>query len=583
MMPQQVTAIRDLFEDPDIGLWHFAREVFQFRDLKWELHGPICQLLGHWGETHLADGTILTPEEQPGDRDIAQSYRRLMIRIPRECFKTSLATRANGLLTVSKNPERTVGVFNETEKKPMQWIGAVCNVIEGSILYQMVYRDILPKGIGFWDKDKGVPRPRNLKWGSTGFQLLRNSLGVAELTMEPYGIGGAQAGMHYTHKILDDIIGKEASKSPAVMQTARDWIDVSRPLERPAEHGCELICHTKWGYHDVYKYIEEEWPGEYLIHSRSLLENSKTGEPDDVHGKSIFPEKITTRKAYQMQNTPGKAYTFASQYQNKPKAGKGQSFDEEWFGYVTIEFFDSEPFVKFLHTGAQGHELPTFNSSVFDKDCGEEFAPSEVPLYLCSKTLIIDPAPGKQNEINRDPKARNGLAAVAIDPWGRKICLESRDKRCGPTQLMEEAVKLARKWYTSNIAIEEVVFSAVYAPLWNRIMELDDNYRDFTPNWLACYPKGRDKTERMRDNLIPDHENGLWYYMCKEPGEVGGPTGLVRKELKEFPFSETVDLMDAQSYTREVLSRPNTPEEAWLFNEAKRRSEADRGVTGYGW
>jgi hypothetical protein len=600
LMPNQICSIKELFENPDVGLFYFAREVFEFRDLKPELHGPICRILGHWGETHMTDGRILTPEQLPGDGKIAQSFRRIMIRIPRECFKTSLATRANALLTVSKNSERTVGIFNEKESNSVSWIGAVCNVVEGSILYQLVYEDLIPKGIGFWDKDKGASKSRNLKWGGSGFCLNRNSHGTAELTMEPAGIGGAHAGKHYTHKILDDIIGLAAKDSDAVMKSAREWIDVSRPLERPAENGCELVCHTRWSYADVYTYMEEKWPGEYLIHQRSLLENPVTGLADVVNGESIFPEKITTAQAKRMAlNDP---FTFASQYQNEPRSGKGQDFEPDWMGWCGLYYDDQEPTIRFHHTGGklvehvvagtyhdhlqtgtattlQGH----FSNQIFDRECGEDWAPQDVPLYYCSKAVILDPAPGKQTETARNPKARNGIVVVAIDPWGRRVCLEAREESCTPTELLRILVRLCRKWHTSTIAIEEVNFSAVYAPLFNQIICLEEEYRGFHPEWRRAAPKGRDKHERIRQGLIPHHREGYWYYNCRDLEEMAGPTGLVRKELREFPHGATIDLLDALAYTDEIIThRPETPDEAWRIKRRQRREDADRGLTGYG-
>jgi len=180
-----------------------------------------------------------------------------MIKIPREMFKTSMCTRGLALWTLAKNPDATIGIFNEKEENAQSWTAAIAEVVESSVLFQLLWRDMIPQGIGFWDKDRGVSRPRGLKWGATGLKFERPTIGIPELSIEPRGIGGAVTGKHYTHKILDDIIGEKTADSQALMQDAINWIDHSRPLERPAENGQEVVVHTPWAYADVYCWAPE--------------------------------------------------------------------------------------------------------------------------------------------------------------------------------------------------------------------------------------------------------------------------------------------------------------------------------------
>src|SRR4030095_13056804 len=119
-------------------------------------------------------------------------------------------------------------------------------------------------------------------------------------------------GKHFTHMVLDDIIGRNAAYSTAVMQEAADWVDNQRPLERPAENGCELVVHTPWAYADVYSLKLKKWPGEYKVHVRHILE-APDGTPDHINGTSIFPQKISTAKARQLLKTD--FYVNMSQYQ----------------------------------------------------------------------------------------------------------------------------------------------------------------------------------------------------------------------------------------------------------------------------
>ena len=114
---EQIKAVKSLFADPDVGLWYWNRLIFGFTDTIWDFHGPVSQLVGHWGETHLANGSIIhhTPKGGYEEENIVNSYRRIMVRIPRETFKTSCFTRGAGLRLLALDPERTLGIFNETQ------------------------------------------------------------------------------------------------------------------------------------------------------------------------------------------------------------------------------------------------------------------------------------------------------------------------------------------------------------------------------------------------------------------------------------------------------------------------------------
>ena len=580
LLPPQIEALKVLFADPDVGLWWFCREIFQFRDMVFDFHRKPCQLVGHWGESHLSDGSVIhhTPKGGWEEDNVVDSYRRLMIRIPRETFKTSCFTRGAGLRRIALDSERTIGIFNETQDKPIQWIDAIRETVENSHLFQMCYADILPRGISFWDREKGISTSRKLKWGGTGMRFERGSYGISELSLEPHGITGTAVGKHFTDMIWDDIIGLKAAQSPAVMETAFDWVDNSRPLERPAEGGCVLVNHTTWAYHDVYKHMEQHWPGEWKIFHRALLENEETGEPDDVFGVSTFPSKISTKKAYRMKGAD--AYQFSSQYQCLPKAGKSQSFDENHNGGFHIVYEGTEPVIAILRTGGRdGYDGMVFE---YDMDDPPDLAPERVPLSWCEKTILIDPAPSKPSEIKRNRNANNALVVGAIDPWGRCFNLETMISKDGPTEVLEQVVALARTWEAWTWSVEEVVFSAVYQPLWTAIMSLRDDMRDCQPQWVPILPAGRDKHDRIRKNLIAPHESGLMYYNMGAPEDLspGCPSGYLLKEMLEFPHGDTVDTLDAWSYLRESVTKPPTPDalhRAWW----KKRTSS-RGRTGYG-
>jgi hypothetical protein len=537
----QVGQLRALFEaDDGSGLWLFAYFVCGLDKLTRDLHWEMCQFLSQWG--------------QPG-------WRRLMMMVPRGSFKTSLGSKAVPLWLATRDPEATIGIFNAAQDQAKSWVGSIRTILESSHLYHMLWPERLPPGVHFRDRDKGKSVPRAWKWGDTGVLLVRNSLAVSELTFEPYGIGGSSTGRHYTHRIMDDLIGETSANSPALIEDAIHFVDHARALERPPNGGCELINCTPWAYRDCYAHVLTKWPDDYQVYRRSLLENPETGEPDVVNGVSIFPDSIDTAEAKAMYEAD--AFVFASQYQCIPQSGREVSFDREWIHPVTVEGQPGDELYLRIHPD---HYDPKRTHG----DVQGEEAPNVVALHWCDRALLLDPAPTRDAEKSREPRARNGLVVVAIDPWGRLYTLEGVPLREDPVTVMEEVVALCKRWRTRKVGIEEVNFSAVYRPLWTAL--LAHRHPGLDLSFAGLKPRGEHKDDRI-NSTRPPHREGLWFYNLDA-------TGYVIQELLEFPNGETRDLIDAQAYWAQLLSRPPTPTE----QEQVYYAQASRGqdpYTGY--
>jgi hypothetical protein len=189
-----------------------------------------------------------------------------------------------------------------------------------------------------------------------------------------------------------------------------------------------------------------------------------------------------------------------------------------------------------------------------------------------SKAILVDPAPSRKSERRQEPRARNGIVVVGKDAWDRRYLLEGVPLREDPVEVMNEVVRLVRKWQTTLVAIEEVCFSSIYAPLWERI--LHHEHPDILLQWHALKPRGRDKDQRIFTMSAPMKE-GMWYFNSPL-------AGYVRQELLEFPNGETKDLIDAMSYTDEVLSRGVTPDEyAMMYMEQYESALGRSSITGY--
>lgn len=566
----EASLLRRLLEvkEEGIGLFLFSKLIFGYKDLTLTLHLPICRLLSRWGETVHEDGWITRDPpsefhlEEHGE--IQESYRRLMITIPRGCFKTSLCTRANPVWQIARDPTHnpTFGIFNEKAENSEKWVYAIAQTIERSRLFQLLWPEMIPRGISYADKEKGVTQRRDIKWGAKGILFEREAI-LPECSIEPQGVGGAHAGKHYTHKILDDIIGRDAAYSPAVMENANEWVDNSRPLEQPPENGCELVAHTPWAHGDTYTHMLSKWPGEYRVYRRHILEND-LGEPDLHTGKSIFPERISTRQAKKLFEID--PFINHAQYLCLPLPSREQSFQQEWIHYGTLTSDYRNPSFQILPEH--------YDPRRFDPECGDDLAPRVVPLSWMSKAILLDPAPSKPTEIRKEPRAANGIVVVGKDPWNRRFLLQALPVRDTPNRVFEIIQQLSEEWFTNRIGIEEVNFSAVYAPLWREIGQY--KYPDWKPEFFPLYTKGWEKFSRIKQMLIPPYENGFWYYNTRG-------TSHALKEVIEFGTTGApVDILDASSYTDDALDRPESPSEQERSYYRRHQVSQDRGQTGYG-
>jgi hypothetical protein len=518
----------------DNSLFDFAYLVFGFEDLIPSLHGEVCHLLGLWG---------------------TGEYKRLMIQVPRGSYKTSLCTIANSLWQITRDPTETIVIFNERMENSKKWLRAIREVVMGSRIFQMVYRDMLPPGIA-WDDNRSIPR--HWKWGDEEIVFNRPNLGTPEASLTAMGVGTASTGGHWSRVIKDDLVSEEAKGSDAVMQRVREWFDSSLPLEKPPYKGSDLIVCTPWTYGDVYRYVLEKY--DYKLYRRSALETGPDGEL-----VSVMPHKWTVEELLREQERD--AYYFAAQMQCQPRAGREQSFHPDWlrWGKVVEAGMDGEPAFR-IHKGDYDPER---------SEAVDEMAPQEVPLWMMSKAVMVDPAAAEKNEkLARDPHCVTGIVVLGRDPWGRTFVLDSWGGRRDPLDEILWMLEMADRWGTNRIAIEEVTFSNMYRHFLLQEARRRDQFVTVTP----LKPGKYDKETRIR-GLIPKFREGMIYF-SDAPG-----VKRFEQEYLEYPYGTTRDLLDAAAYMDEVLRRQETPGE---MAERRGRDRWQRAysrdpVTGYLW
>jgi predicted phage terminase large subunit-like protein len=498
-------------------LFLFARAVFGFRDLKPELHGRMAQIVANWG---------VSPE-----------WRRLMFQVPREFFKTSLLTRANSLWQLTREPHLPVAVFNEREQNPKKWGRSMKEVVSGNKLYHLLFPEMCPPGIG---PNAASTMPRDWRWRDDMFDLPGREPGEPEASWTGMGTGSGSTGGHWPKIVVDDMIGREAANSDAMMRDAYDFADKLPYLQRPAERGLVMVACTTWTYSDVYTYLIRKYG--YVVYKRRALED----------GESIFPEKLTTAELLHMQERD--PFGFNAQMMLNPMPGRDQSLPPDILRWGSVR---DDDFV--------------IETQFYDKSACEAHlsnAPQVIPLSQMHKAILLDPAP--TDDRTKDPHSRHGVVVAGMDAWGRRYVLETQATRDEPYELINLLFRLAAKWGLSTVAVEEVVFALIYRHWLQRESRLRDHHLQVVP----VKPGRRDKGTRIM-GLSPAARSGHVYVNRQS-------TRPFYQEWIEYPYGETEDVLDAASYMDEVLKRPIAPQERIEMRRRERETVYGRdAITGY--
>lgn len=549
--------LKDIRDYLNGSLYAFAIFICNFKDLIPSLHRPLANWIENWGMCQRADGKWVYYGQVNSHDTLVRDYRRIMTQIPREHFKTSLGTIANSLWQASRiDPDGVVGVhrpvaiFNERQDNAVRWLRAVRDIIQSSLLYQVVYKDLVPPGIARGDNRS---MPRYWRWNDSGIDLNGKRVGEVEASISAHGVEGATTGSHWPKIILDDLISIKHQQSALEMEGARAWIRKHVYLMRPAEGSLAYVNCTPYTYTDIYVDLCKDF--KYKLYRRSALEDA-SGKPS-IAGEPIFPQKLS--KATLLDAYKRNAFEFLSQMQCLPTPGEHQSFNTDWlrFGKVVTDTPEGEP--AFLIN--QPHYDPTIKAET----TGEEAPPRLVPLHQLAKAIILDPAPTEKTELRQDPHARNAILVEGIDCHGRRFILEAWADRVGYEAVIAKCFELSRKWGCERLFVEEVNFSNVYRHWIAREQRPDGKFPDQYLAVMPLKPNKRDKHTRILARE-PSWRQGLYY--LNEEG-----TLPFQVEYTEYPNSSTVDLLDCMGYDTDCLTRPESLGERY----ARRREERKGG------
>jgi hypothetical protein len=486
----------------------FMGKVIGFHDLSPDLHLRMAQ----WVE-----------DPTPGARKLGL--------IPRAHLKTSLWTVADTLRRVTKDPLERILVMNENATNAEDFLHRIKAVPERCQLWQWLFPERMPDFTGRWRQDSIVfPREQEFP----------------EPTVTAIGLGGASTSKHYTHIKFDDLIGKEAAESPAIMQRAIDQYKLAEHLlVRPSLDQIH-VYGTRWAPQDLYSWIQDHeapehldrlWLGCYGVDDFGMPRH--TGDP-------IWPERFTVEELERIRQKNGE-YLFALQMLNRPIASGVTEFPVEWLCYYTTYEDNHERYI------------------VLERPDGTTRTWKQSDLAI---VMTVDP--------NTTPESRDARTAVVVmgippalenEPYDI-IVLDAVAKKTSPPEFMQ-FVKMESDTWTPIVAGIEVVVSQLAFYYW-----LIENYPD--GGWYKLKTDTHtSKLTRIRSMSPYFHQRRV--YVMRNMRDLIA-------EYEAFPQPYTVDLLDALAYGPQVWSVPNSGSVVDEWDELDRRQGNQSGrneVTGY--
>lgn len=450
-------------------LYFLAKGILRYKDVNPETHGAFCNFIrGH-------------------------TKRRRLGLMPRGHLKSTLGTIADSLREGIRDPDDSrILIVGETAETAQKFLEELKGHFEKNDLLRLLFPELIPKRFA----GPGV------KWSQNMASLNRRS-SHKEPTWQAIGVGGAVVGGHFTRIKCDDLIGFEASRSPAKMKEAIDWVDNIEALL--VDQHIDIIdwIGTRWSRNDLYYHIMEGYGESLAVFTREAIED----------GVVIFPQKHNMEEYERIQRI--RPHIWFSQYCNNPLASDRSD--------LPIELVRN---FKFTTDGR--------SVAFYDEDKREQ-------VYNLSQLDIVLLADPNSGQITSPDTA--AYVVVGTTPKDDVLALYSWSGRVSPSQFVDKLFDSAVRWKVRLVGIEKAGQQSTQHYFEQKISK-STHYVKVVP----LTPRNRDKEYRIRTALEPIIRSGRLYIQTAQ--------SVLREQIATFPDCLLFDELDALGYYPEVGRKP---------------------------
>lgn len=374
-----------------------------------------------------------------------------------------------------------------------------------------------------------IPDFTKTKRWNTQEMLVPRTATWPEATVEIIGVGGMVTSRHYDVIKNDDLIGEQQAESPTEIQRAINFYRGQESLLVNVREGLIHTVGTRWAFQDPYGWMIDHEPG--------LATYIKSAEDRWPDGALYFPERLPQEELDRIKQKQG-MYRYSALYLNHPTDPEANSFQRAWLKWHLVEA---------------------------DQVLPESGAP--VPVASLRRFLRVDPAISE-----RSNAARTAIVVDGMAPDETVYLLETWQKRCQPAEMFDAIFALADRWDLMDVYVEAVAYQRAIKPFLeaeaarrNRYLRVHELRPDTRKSKEARIRATQPYLERRQVSVSRAHVDFL-------------------REYEQFPFGDTVDVLDAWAYGPFVWEPPlegESADEDPAGDLARAQYQGRSGVTGY--
>jgi predicted phage terminase large subunit-like protein len=253
-------------------LFFFARNVLGFDKMTTRTHLPTCRFL-------------------------SSKHPYKLIILPRDTFKTTIATISYPLWKLISNPNLRIMLSSDTYDNSVKNLYKIKQIIETNEQLRLLFGDL--KG-DIWRSDEIYVKSRTSNDKEASISCASQDV--------------TRVGQHFDIIILDDIVTDVNSMTQEQLLRSIDYFRSLFSILEPS--GEMIVLGTRWAYNDLYGHIIDTMKRTFRTHIRAAI---------DKHGRLFFPERLTKEKLDELRELMGSSM-FSAQYMNDPVPPEERSF-----------------------------------------------------------------------------------------------------------------------------------------------------------------------------------------------------------------------------------------------------------------
>lgn len=354
--------------------YEFNRDILKWPDLYEPLHRKLCDFV--------QDNV---------------SKKKLLILVPRGCFKSSVITIGYTLWRIVRNPQDRVLIANATYPMATQFLSQVKNHLQRNSTLIEVFGNLAATSDN-WREDRiAISREKSYE--------------QKEPTVWAQGMSANTTGSHFSLAILDDIVAREnISTKDQIEKTKNFYRDVLDLVDATPDGVKQVIMvGTTWHWDDLYAWIQE--PENGLSEDFAVLK-LPAYEGEWGTGTLLFPKRLGWKQLEELKRQQGVSH-WSAQYMLNPVPEENAVF--------------KRVFRYYEETDLKGIRM--------------------------NKFITIDPAVSEKKEADF-----SAMICVGVDANNDWYILDVWRDKVQPKRLIEQIFYWDEKWKPISIGIETVAF-----------------------------------------------------------------------------------------------------------------------------